>query len=252
MRIKLSIAEIKSTLSPTKRDEDRDTLLAYYFMRPVSVYPAWLFLQLGMSANQVTAFAFVMGLVACVLLGFGWYWAIIVGAVLVNVRSVLDYSDGTVARATDNCTDYGRFLDRILDEIIGVLTPIAIGIGLYLYPDARLSFLLFGLEIPVITFLIMGLVYSVLSTFSSVVSDEIALVFCIIPSQFYRPQVGKEWSLWGILYKSGINVQPLSTVLMFFFAVANALSVFLAFYTLVTLCEIVVAVGKRIMTLPEK
>lgn len=221
-------------------------------MRPMSVYPAWLFLRWGMSANKVTALCFVMGIVACGFMSYGYYWSMIVAAFLVNVRSVLDYSDGTVARATNNCTDYGKFLDRICDDIMGMLIPIAIGVGLYFQPDNSLSFLMFGVGIPPMTFLLMGLVYSVLSTFSSVVSDEMALVFKIIPSEFYRPKEGEDKSLWGIIYKAGINIQPLSTLLMLVFAVCNAMSVFLAFYTVITLCEVVVAVGKRILALPEK
>ena len=249
--MKLTIAEIRATLTDKKREEDKDTLWAHCFMRPMSVYPAWLFLRLNMSANQVTMLGFMVGLAACILLGYGSYLTIIIAAILVNIRSVLDYSDGTVARATKNCTPYGQFLDRILDDVIGTFIPVAIGIGLCLHPDNKLATLL-GIEIPNITFVIMGLTYSILSTLSSLISDEMALVFSIIPSQFYRPQEGKEWSLWGILYRMGINIQPLSTILLLICALANALSLFLAFYILVTLAEISVALGKRILTMPTK
>jgi len=106
---------------------DDDSLQAKYYSRPVSYYLTWLFVQIGITPNQVTLLALVFAMAGCFWITTGW---VVFGVVLLNIGHLLDYADGTLAKATGKVSKFGAFLDRACDEIVETIIPIFIGISL--------------------------------------------------------------------------------------------------------------------------
>ncbi|MGC8601981.1 MAG: CDP-alcohol phosphatidyltransferase family protein [Thermoprotei archaeon] len=74
---------------------------------------AYPFIRFGVSPNAITVCAFVLSLVAAVLIVEGQYlWAFVPFA----LGSLLDGLDGSVARALGRATQFGSFLDSSLDR----------------------------------------------------------------------------------------------------------------------------------------
>lgn len=81
---------------------------------------AGLLVKLGISADQVSLFGFIVGVIALPLLAAEYYlW----GLTLILFNRLLDGLDGAVARLTQ-ATDRGAFLDISLDFVFYALIPL--------------------------------------------------------------------------------------------------------------------------------
>ncbi len=80
----------------------------------------------GLSANGVTLIGFAMGVGAMAALALQIYWAALV---LIGLNRLMDGLDGAVARQSGGGSDYGGFLDIVLDFIVyaGVIFAFAVG-----------------------------------------------------------------------------------------------------------------------------
>jgi CDP-L-myo-inositol myo-inositolphosphotransferase len=123
-----------------------DGAVATRLNRPLSqrvVTPALLALFPRVTPNQVTLIAFAVAVAAAVGFAVG---APIVAAVLVALASVLDGSDGEIARLTYRSSAYGAFLDAVLDRAAdGILFT---GAAIYLATDTHVGDLLGGAQVP--------------------------------------------------------------------------------------------------------
>src|SRR4051812_35608876 len=107
------------------------------------VTPALLALFPRITPNQVTLIAFAVVVAAAAGFSVG---APVAAALLVALASVLDGSDGEVARLTYRSSSYGAFLDAVLDRAgDGILFT---GAAIYLATDARLGALLGSAQVP--------------------------------------------------------------------------------------------------------
>ena len=106
---------------------------------PLLEHPArWLSAR-RVSANTITVVGFLIGVLACVAIGFEKYR---VGLVLLALNRICDGIDGTLARLTKP-TDLGGFLDIVLDMLFYAGVPLAFAIR---NPELRLPalFLVFS------------------------------------------------------------------------------------------------------------
>jgi choline kinase/phosphoglycolate phosphatase-like HAD superfamily hydrolase/phosphatidylglycerophosphate synthase len=107
------------------------------------VTPALLAVVPRITPNQVTLIAFAVAVAAAAGFAVG---APIAAALLVALASVLDGSDGEVARLTYRSSPYGAFLDAVLDRAAdGILFT---GAATYLATDAHLGDLLGEAQVP--------------------------------------------------------------------------------------------------------
>lgn len=218
---------------------DKDNPWIYFVVRPVSFYPTWLFLRLGISANQTTLIGLIVGIIGCVFLAFGSYWSVITGAALVNIAFLLDVMDGNVARYSSSSTRYGDYLDRMASAIIIPLMFIAVGVGVFNYPDPYLNSLsqsFLGVDVDRNIYLVLGLLIALLNIFSFLVSANLWAVFSYKPIDFYRPEARHGVSLWGIIHKVGLGVNSLIWPLLLVAAVTKSLSILLGLWTIVATC----------------
>ncbi|MBF0168335.1 MAG: CDP-alcohol phosphatidyltransferase family protein [Alphaproteobacteria bacterium] len=85
-----------------------------------------LLLRLPVSANQVTAASLATGLLSA--LALAWNEEVL-GALLLIVTYVLDNCDGEVARTKNQCSEFGRRFDTIVDWIVHSAFFLGLGYG---------------------------------------------------------------------------------------------------------------------------
>jgi hypothetical protein len=91
--------------------------LDLHFFRPIGVRIARGLLPSGISADQVTLWSLLIGLVAGHLFAYQDRWTNFVGFVLFIVSDVFDSADGQLARLRGTSTRFGRALDGINDNL---------------------------------------------------------------------------------------------------------------------------------------
>ena len=108
------------------RNKLNDGPVSRLFNRPLSVKISRWLVNYPITPNQISLFSFLVSVLAAGLFALGGYPALLLGGLLAQFASVIDGCDGEVARLKFQGSDYGGWLDAVLDR----------------YADA---FLLFGL-----------------------------------------------------------------------------------------------------------
>ena len=78
------------------------------------------------SPNSLTIIGFVFSLITMVLISQGY---LLISGILIIISSIFDLLDGALARYTNNTTNFGKFIDAVIDR----LSEIAIYVGLFIY-----------------------------------------------------------------------------------------------------------------------
>lgn len=91
------------------------------------------FIRLGLSPNQITGLAFVIGL--CVPLAYLWHEgeSVVFAVVLLWLSGLLDAADGAAARLLNKSSSLGTLLDILFDRVVEC--AVIIGIA-YLHSEA--------------------------------------------------------------------------------------------------------------------
>jgi len=108
------------------RGKVNDGPVARFLNRPLSIWVSRRLINYSITPNQISLVSFLFSMLAAGLLALGDYFSLFMGGVLAQFASVIDGCDGEVARLKFQASDYGKWLDAVLDR----------------YADA---FLLFGL-----------------------------------------------------------------------------------------------------------
>ena len=106
------------------RDEG---LVSRFLNRPISLRLSSLAIKANLTPNLLSVISFVLAIGAGVGFGFGW---LIPAALFTQISSVVDGSDGEVARARFMTSRWGGMMDSMLDRVADA--AIVGGIGLYL------------------------------------------------------------------------------------------------------------------------
>ena len=117
----------KKTLKSSLSDE----LINTYLLRPIAGFVVYVLYPTPITPNQVTIASTVAGLIAA-----GFYLqnevaSTAIAGLLVTLKDLLDSADGQLARARQQYTRIGRFLDSIGDFVVDVAVFGAIGWVLY-------------------------------------------------------------------------------------------------------------------------
>lgn len=121
------------------------------YVKPILDYTANFFLKLGFSANQVTILAFVIGVVAAIMVGFGWMW---MGIIVLWFSGFLDAVDGTMARKTKQ-SGFGTVMDVTFDRVVEAGIIIALAVRFHEY-QLVLLFLMAAILFGITAFLTIG------------------------------------------------------------------------------------------------
>lgn len=130
------------------------------YVQPLIKVLANIFIKIGLSANQVTIIAFLLGLSVPLSIYLGYP---LVGIIFLWVSGLLDAVDGTIARLKGSNL-FGGLMDITFDRIveIGMILILAIK-----YPENNLLFLLLTSSI-----IISMTIFLTVGTLSSKVSEK--------------------------------------------------------------------------------
>ena len=106
---------------------EKDPILSRIFYRRVSFGVAAIVANMGISANAVSYFSAIVGIIACACFLLTNQVFHIVGAILINVWLVLDCTDGNLARSVKS-QPFGEFADGISSYILVGLMCTMMGI----------------------------------------------------------------------------------------------------------------------------
>lgn len=95
------------------------------------------------SPMHITVFSFLLGVLGTLLMGIPHPGFLVVGATLVQFASILDGTDGEIARLRFEASEYGGWIDAVLDRYTDTLVFLALGIHLMLGGKDLLFSLLF-------------------------------------------------------------------------------------------------------------
>jgi phosphatidylglycerophosphate synthase len=103
----------------------------------------------SITPNGLTYFSFFLGLLGAFFLSRGEYLYFILGGVSIQLSSILDCSDGMLARSKNMCSRFGSHLDILLDRIMDFMMMVGMSVGVYLSSSDKnlliLGFLAAGL-----------------------------------------------------------------------------------------------------------
>src|SRR5213080_5148974 len=88
-----------------------------HFFRPIGIRIARALQPTGISADQVTLWSLVIGVVAGHLFAYRDHWTNLIGFGLFIASDVFDSADGQLARLRGTSTRFGRALDGINDNL---------------------------------------------------------------------------------------------------------------------------------------
>ena len=126
--MKYTAKYFKDSMPEWKRK--KDPILSRLFYRRVSFFTAAICANIGISANTVSYFSGVLGVIACVCFLPDIYWLHIVGAALINIWLILDCTDGNLARSVKS-QPFGEFADGISSYILVGLMCTMISVSVY-------------------------------------------------------------------------------------------------------------------------
>ena len=72
--------------------------------------------QYDVSPNLITLASFILAVLAGIFFFFGGYQNILIGGIMAQLSSILDGCDGEIARLKFRSSDFGKWLDRVLDR----------------------------------------------------------------------------------------------------------------------------------------
>ncbi|CAB4330365.1 unannotated protein [freshwater metagenome] len=180
-----SVAQIKEVVWPTeiRGRQSSEHWLNEVYLRKVSPYQTRILLKAGFTANGVTYLMIASGFAAGLALLIPGLTGGLLAALLGQFQMLLDCSDGEVARWRQTSSPTGVFLDKIGHYLAEGFIPIALGIraagGLGQLSDENMSFL------------VAGLVLSVLVLFNKALNDmvHVARAFNGLPKLSESPSV---------------------------------------------------------------
>ncbi|MHB8170294.1 MAG: CDP-alcohol phosphatidyltransferase family protein [Thermincolia bacterium] len=142
---KMSKREIRQRVKKAVKTEDG--IIATLFSSKFSAFLLHFIGPSSITPNQVSVFSLVLSFIAAYLLYLGEYWALVAGAIMIQVHFIFDCLDGELARFQERPSIYGGWLDQMIDRISEFLFIMGLTWGVYnqtgdwwLWPLGSLAF----------------------------------------------------------------------------------------------------------------
>ncbi len=121
-----ALARAEALLLAELRGKPTDGPVARWLNRPLSVRLSRHLVRWPITPNQISLLAFSSQVIAALLLAMPGYAPLVAGGLLAQLGSVIDGCDGEVARLKYQCSDYGGWLDAVLDRYADALLLFAL------------------------------------------------------------------------------------------------------------------------------
>ncbi len=108
-----------------------DGPVSRYLNRHLSIQISKILVRYPITPNHISLVSFICSLIAAVLFVAGRYFTLVLGGILAQFASIVDGCDGEVARLTYQSSDYGGWLDAVLDRYADAF--LLFGLTWYLY-----------------------------------------------------------------------------------------------------------------------
>ncbi len=209
--------KINSEIYPIEKEKaNKETVWEHYFARKIAFLIAPTLLKLGVSANQASFSSMTLGIIGAVLIAIGNFWAILLGAILMQLWLILDKTDGVIARFRKVANKFGEFFEELNGALMAVLFFSSIGFASSRLPGSLPAFVYFPPKI----FIILGLTTSLFVVFRHLISRHFEVVFWQNKEvDLSFPSSGRLASLYKILVKfSGVYslAQPIFILALIF------------------------------------
>ncbi len=102
-----------------------------WFNRPVGRLLSKLLVLTNVTPNQVSAVATIIGVASGLVFALGGYWAAVIGAVLLQISTIVDCVDGDLARIAFKESAIGKWLDIGGDQVVHIAVFVGVGTGLW-------------------------------------------------------------------------------------------------------------------------
>lgn len=100
--------------------------------RRVSIKISAYLAQYNVSPNLITLASFILAVLSGTFFFFGGYQNILIGGIIAQLSSILDGCDGEIARLKFRYSDFGKWLDRVLDRYSDALIILGMTHALWL------------------------------------------------------------------------------------------------------------------------
>lgn len=97
--------------------KDVDGVISRTINRPISLAFTRLLMNTPIKPNHVTTVIMIIGIASGFVVAQGGYWAGVLGALLLNTQSVLDGTDGELARLRFQGSHFGQWFDTLSDDL---------------------------------------------------------------------------------------------------------------------------------------
>ncbi len=123
----VTIAELKVNCQNPVTQSTKNRLDQFYMKS--AIYLSWLFIKLGLSANNVTVLSGLVCIFGGIMLAMRSPWLTLLGISCFVLFHILDCSDGQVGRYRKQSSLYGHFLDGYMHFVFDAAFFSGIGIG---------------------------------------------------------------------------------------------------------------------------
>ncbi len=124
-----ALAAVERRMLVSLRKEG-DGLASKYLNRYVSLLLTRLFMRTGVRPNYISIFNLLVGVAGGVVCGLGGWAAGVVGMLLVELGSIVDGTDGELARLKYWPSRIGEWLDTLSDDLSNIAVLIGLGLNL--------------------------------------------------------------------------------------------------------------------------
>ena len=128
---KMNFKEFKSYLSKNKKNSD--PLVSRKFYRPLSLFLGWTLYRYGFTANSISLLSILLGLISCLCYFSGNFNYSLLGSILILFIGLTDCIDGNIARASNQLSLRGDWLDALSGYLLAGFLPV--GIGVYAFQN---------------------------------------------------------------------------------------------------------------------
>ncbi|MFH1186703.1 MAG: sugar phosphate nucleotidyltransferase [Candidatus Levyibacteriota bacterium] len=127
-----------------------DGLISKYFNRKISTLFSRYLVNTPITPNVISAITLSLSIPAFFMLASGIYPWLIFGGLLIQLMSILDGVDGEIARMKFTDSNWGGFLDAVLDKYVDTVVIVGMTLGYLKITGSTLI-------IPISLFIIFGL-----------------------------------------------------------------------------------------------
>ena len=108
----------------------KDPLIARFIHRPISFAFSSLFVEMGLTPNQVSFVSLIIAFIAVILFASANKTVLIIAFVLLNIWSITDSADGNMARSLGG-KPYGDFIDATSSYFLYGMMFLSLGYSAY-------------------------------------------------------------------------------------------------------------------------